>query len=135
MTNNDELAMQAESIIADMKLKHGQNDFYAPVMTWGEFSILQAERDADKKRIAELEREKETMMAAALAMRDDMRNARSLLEARTASVKLPESIIDAICLTAAEIHNLGRGVSDERAQDIIDSIRCAAGIKLEVEEV
>ncbi|WP_217703755.1 ead/Ea22-like family protein [Cronobacter muytjensii] len=51
------------------------------------------------------------------------------LEART--FKLPESVIDSICLTAAEIHNLGRGVSDERAQDIIDSIRCAAGINLE----
>lgn len=53
MTNNEELAMQAESIIADMKLKHGQNDFYAPVMTWAEFSILWAERDADKKQISE----------------------------------------------------------------------------------
>ncbi|ELY4706859.1 ead/Ea22-like family protein [Cronobacter sakazakii] len=51
------------------------------------------------------------------------------LEART--FKLPESVIESICLTAAEIHNLGRGVSDERAQDIIDSIRCAAGINLE----
>ncbi|ELY4313662.1 ead/Ea22-like family protein [Cronobacter sakazakii] len=51
------------------------------------------------------------------------------LEART--FKFPESVIDSICLTAAEIHNLGRGVSDERAQDIIDSIRCAAGINLE----
>ena len=90
--------------------------------------------DAAEKRIAELEREKETMTAAALAMRDDMRDARSLLEARTLSVKLPESVIDAICLTAAEIHNLGRGVSDERAQEIINSIRCAAGIKLEVGE-
>ncbi|MCH0685640.1 ead/Ea22-like family protein [Escherichia coli] len=54
--------------------------------------------------------------------------------ARKVSVKLPESVIDAICLTAAEIHNLGRGVSDERAQEIINSIRCAAGINLEVEE-
>lgn len=56
------------------------------------------------------------------------------LEARTVSVKLPESVIDAICLTAAEIHNLGRGVSDERAQEIINSIRCAAGITLVVGE-
>ena len=54
-------------------------------------------------------------------------------EARTVTVKLPESVIDAICLTAAEIHNLGRGVSDERAQEIINSIRCAAGINLTVE--
>lgn len=55
-------------------------------------------------------------------------------EARTVTVKLPESVIDAICLTAAEIHNLGRGVSDERAQEIINSIRCAAGITLVVGE-
>ncbi|WP_376750217.1 ead/Ea22-like family protein [Atlantibacter hermannii] len=54
-------------------------------------------------------------------------------EAQTVTVKLPESVIDAICLTAAEIHNLGRGVSDERAQEIINSIRCAAGINLTVE--
>ncbi len=54
-------------------------------------------------------------------------------EARKFTVKLPESVIDAICLTAAEIHNLGRGVSDERAQEIINSIRCAAGINLTVE--
>lgn len=59
---------------------------------------------------------------------------RSELEARTVTVKLPESVIDAICLTAAEIHNLGRGVSDERAQEIINSIRCAAGITLDVGE-
>ena len=56
------------------------------------------------------------------------------VEARTLTVKLPESVIDAICLTAAEIHNLGRGASDERAQEIINSIRCAAGITLVVEE-
>ncbi|ELY4601499.1 hypothetical protein SM003_004182 [Cronobacter malonaticus] len=51
------------------------------------------------------------------------------LEAR--KFRLPESVIDAICHTAAEIHNLGRGVSDDRAQEIINSIRCAAGINLE----
>lgn len=59
---------------------------------------LLAERDADKaliaesvvlfetlrQRIAELEREKDAMTAAALAMRDDMR------EDRTLTVKLPE---------------------------------------------
>jgi len=60
---------------------------------------LLAERDADKaliaesvvlfetlrQRIAELEREKDAMTAAALAMRDDMR------EARTLTIKLPPS--------------------------------------------
>ncbi|WP_313626253.1 ead/Ea22-like family protein [Kosakonia sp.] len=55
---------------------------------------LLAERDADKKRIAELEREKEAMTAVALAMRDDMRDARSLVEARTVSVKPAEQYED-----------------------------------------
>ncbi len=64
---------------------------------------------------------------------DSMRERIAELEGRTVTVKLPESVIDAICLTAAEIHNLGRGVSDERAQEIINSIRCAAGINLTVE--
>jgi hypothetical protein len=134
MTNNDELALIAK---AALKAGQGSKEMVEFRVTANLANILAllAERNADKKRIAELEREKETMTAAALAMRDDMRDARSLLEARTVSVKLPESVIDAICLTAAEIHNFGRGVSDERAQDIIDSIRCAAGIKLEVEEV
>ncbi|ELQ6142767.1 hypothetical protein SMX74_002526 [Cronobacter sakazakii] len=71
---------------------------------WQEAHEQEARAEAAEKRVAEL-------------------------EART--FKLPESVIDSICLTAAEIHNLGRGVSDERAQDIIDSIRCAAGINLE----
>lgn len=88
---------------------------------------LLAERDADRARIAELEREKDGLESVALALRDDTR------EARTLTVKLPESVIDAICHTAAEIHNQGRGVSDERAQDIINSIRCAAGISLKIE--
>lgn len=54
------------------------------------------------------------------------------LEARTVTVKLPESVIDAICHSAAEIHNRGNGVTDEKAQEIINSIRCAAGITCEV---
>ena len=57
------------------------------------------------------------------------------LESRT--VKLPESIVDKVCLTAAEIHAQGSGVTDDKAQDIIDSIReiltPVAGIKWEAE--
>lgn len=34
-----------------------------------------------------------------------------------------EGLIDAICLKAAEIHNLGRYVSDDQAQSKIDEIR------------
>lgn len=83
---------------------------------------LLAERDADKKRIAELEREKETMTAAALAMRDDMRDARSLLEARTVSFKLPPCVDD--------LHGIGLVMS----ADAVTEALTAAGIKLEVGE-
>ncbi|EOE2717244.1 hypothetical protein ACKDBV_004153 [Klebsiella oxytoca] len=59
----------------------------------------------------------------------------SELESRT--VKLPENIVDKVCLTAAEIHAQGSGVNDDKAQDIIDRIReiltPAAGIKWEAE--
>lgn len=34
-----------------------------------------------------------------------------------------DDVIDQVCLTAAEIHNLGKGVSDDKAQFIIDRIR------------
>ena len=57
MTNNDELAMESERIIDDMKRRHKDIQIYAPIMTWSEFETLLAERDADKKRIAELNRD------------------------------------------------------------------------------
>lgn len=67
--NNEQIQARAELIIDDMKIKHGTNDLYAPVMLWREFLSLLAERDADKaliaeqaKRIAELEARTLTVM-------------------------------------------------------------------------
>ena len=54
MINSEQIQARAEQIIDDMKIKHGVNDFYAPVMLWGEFLSLLAERDTDKALIAEL---------------------------------------------------------------------------------
>lgn len=54
-----------------------------------------------------------------------------IAELESRKVKLPESVINTVCLTAAEIHNFGRGVSDDRAQDIIDYIRLIAGADFE----
>ncbi|MEH5014071.1 hypothetical protein [Phytobacter diazotrophicus] len=61
--NSEQIQALAELIIDDMKIKHGANDLYAPVMLWSEFLSLLAERDADKalideqaKRIDELEK-------------------------------------------------------------------------------
>ena len=112
---------------------------------------LLAERDADKALIEELQnvRAAAEKLVRCKGRYHSEQNYRALAalfgvsapdlppldsEARTLTVKLPESVIDAICLTAAEIHNLGRGVSDDRAQEIINSIRCAAGITLVVGE-
>lgn len=39
-TDITELAQRVEHIISDMKLKHGGNDTYAPVMKWDEFLAL-----------------------------------------------------------------------------------------------
>ena len=47
----------------------------------------------------------------------------SELESCTVTVRLPEEAIDQVCLAAAEIHNRGNGVSDDKAQFIINRIR------------
>lgn len=198
MTNKDELA-QLKQLATFMTERFSMNPVSCKILNedWKKrfpdddavaetIAALLAERDADKKRIAELEganasqddhinqqqdridaleqrnselgkyagKLESISTAAEKLVRCKGRyhseqNYRSLAalfgvktpdlppletEARTVSVKLPESVIDTICLTAAEIHNLGRGVSDERAQEIINSIRCAAGIKLELGE-
>ncbi|MFC6121756.1 ead/Ea22-like family protein [Citrobacter bitternis] len=89
--NHDQIAM----LFSDNSARDAE--FIAAANPSVVLSLL-AERDADKamiaesvvlfetlrQRIAELEREKDAMTAAALAMRDDMR------EARTLTVKFPE---------------------------------------------
>lgn len=125
MTNNDELAIKAESIITAMKSSHKDIQIYAPIMTWAEFEILLAERDADKKRIADLngtierECEKSRRMASRI----------SELEARTVSVN------SAVGCDACG----GNGSVDidhgELGVEHIECPKCAAaGIKLEVGE-
>lgn len=89
-------------------------------------------------RIAELEREKEAMTAVALAMRDDMRDARSLLEARTVSVKFPRYDLDmSDCDSCGQ--DCGADMSEEPDGDYVllaDVVAklAAAGIKLDVGE-
>lgn len=55
MTDITELALRVERIISDVKLKHGGNDTYAPVMKWDEFLALVDALEKAQKRIAELE--------------------------------------------------------------------------------
>ncbi|MGX9622260.1 hypothetical protein ACWYAI_11125 [Klebsiella quasipneumoniae] len=55
MTDITELAQRVDRIISDMKLKHGGNDTYAPVMKWDEFLALVEALEKAQQRIAELE--------------------------------------------------------------------------------
>lgn len=55
MTDITELAQRVDRIISDMKLKHGGNDTYAPVMKWDEFSALVEALEKAQQRITQME--------------------------------------------------------------------------------
>ncbi|HCC2529648.1 hypothetical protein [Klebsiella pneumoniae] len=55
MIDITELAQRVERIISDVKLKHGGNDTYAPIMKWDEFLALVEALEKAQQRIAELE--------------------------------------------------------------------------------
>lgn len=55
MTDITELAQRVERIISDVKLKHGGNDTYAPIMKWDEFSALVEALEMAQQQITQLE--------------------------------------------------------------------------------
>lgn len=59
MTDIIELAQRVERIISDVKLKHGGNDTYAPIMKWDELSALVEALEKAQQRNAELEAQNE----------------------------------------------------------------------------
>lgn len=74
------LAQRVERIISDMKLKHGGNDTYAPIMKWDEFSALVEALEKAHQRIASQREYYEGVIA-------DGGNRIAELESRT--VKIP----------------------------------------------
>lgn len=54
MSNIDKHADSVSRIIADLKLKHGSGDTYAPIMRWDELLALLDELEAKDKQIADL---------------------------------------------------------------------------------
>ncbi|EMW1039682.1 hypothetical protein AAEK51_002406 [Citrobacter freundii] len=64
MSNIDKQADSVSQIIADLKLKHGSGDTYAPVMRWDELLVLLDEMEARQRisstwrKTAESNREK-----------------------------------------------------------------------------
>jgi len=55
MSNIDKQADSVSRIIADLKLKHGSGDTYAPIMRWHELLALLDELEAKDKQIADSE--------------------------------------------------------------------------------
>ncbi len=103
MTNNDELAIKLRTLMS-----HGATEV---LMNQIEAKALLAERDADKKRIAEL-------------------------EARTVSVKLPDCDYGAVQHMSGGSDDYCNGFVDG-TQNAIKRVKAdcaAAGIKLEVGE-
>ncbi|WP_431650347.1 hypothetical protein [Enterobacter hormaechei] len=52
MSNIDKRAYSVSQIIADLKLKHGSGDTYAPIMRWNELLALLEELEAKDKSIS-----------------------------------------------------------------------------------
>lgn len=54
MSNIDKRAYSVSQIIADLKLKHGSGDTYAPIMRWDELLALMDELEAKDQQIEDL---------------------------------------------------------------------------------
>ncbi|HBS5590984.1 TPA: hypothetical protein MAK17_001885 [Klebsiella pneumoniae] len=103
MTDITELAQRVERIISDVKLKHGGNDTYAPIMKWDEFSAL----------VEALEKAQETIAF----QQGEIKALLSSLESRTVTVKLPQAV----------------SAGGQGYQEQVERILTAAGIKVEAE--
>ena len=68
MSNIDKLADSVSRIIADLKLKHGSGDTYAPIMRWDELLELLDELEAKDKQIADLKEAFNIALSAAGSM-------------------------------------------------------------------
>lgn len=62
MSNIDKRADSVSRIIADLKLKHGSGDTYAPIMRWDELLALLDELEAEKNYVKERDEENQDLM-------------------------------------------------------------------------
>ncbi|MCE0085570.1 hypothetical protein LVT25_04345 [Klebsiella pneumoniae] len=117
MTDITELAQRVERIISDVKLKHGGNDTYAPIMKWDEFIALV---DALEKAQG-MEAYWKTQCRGITDHCEELQARIAELESRT--VKLPESF---------KLAKSSSGLTYYYA-DEVDAAIIAAGIKVEAE--
>ncbi|WP_240730264.1 hypothetical protein [Klebsiella pneumoniae] len=90
MTDITELALRVERIISDVKLKHGGNDTYAPVMKWDEFlALVDALEKAQQQNISDFEI-KARLCKESNSLHDRLREAdKRIAELESRTVKLP----------------------------------------------
>lgn len=104
MSNIDKRAESVSRIIADLKLKHGSGDTYAPIMRWDELLALLDELEAVENRIAEVESQRRMAFMACNRWADKFREAeKRIAELEASHGNLREAV--------AGIHNTitGRG--------------------------
>ncbi|SXZ66095.1 Uncharacterised protein [Klebsiella pneumoniae] len=128
MTDITELAQRVKRIISDVKLKHGGNDTYAPIMKWDEFLALVEALEKAQQRNAELENYAEAEATGADKSAEDsvywMRRCKEL-ESRTIAVKLPDFRTTYKGSFADEV--------EHQVRNALDAFSIAAGIKWEAE--
>ena len=87
------LAQRVERIISDMKLKHGGNDTYAPIMKWDEFSALveALEKAQAKADIYDMLRDDYGLREKGVGLADFVDwQAKRIAELESRAVKLPK---------------------------------------------
>lgn len=144
------LSEKCELIISQMNASHKDVAIYAPVMTWDEFEQLLAERDADKRLIAEYSRALNNLAAVArrylpdydehpdIQVADNLLEKNELIsemEARTLTVKLPDCDLGAVQHMSGGSDDYCNGFVDgtQNAIKTLTKDCAAAGISLKIE--
>lgn len=118
------LAQRVERIISDMKLKHGGNDTYAPIMKWDEFSALveALEKAQAKADIYDMLRDDYGLREKGVGLADFVDwQAKRIAELESRNVKLPPCVDD--------LHGIGMVMSADTVVEALTSY----GIKVEAE--
>ncbi|HBY7210808.1 TPA: hypothetical protein MI602_21120 [Klebsiella pneumoniae] len=113
MTDITELAQRVERIISDVKLKHGGNDTYAPIMKWDELIALVEALEKAKG----MEAYWKTQCRGITDHCEELQARISELESRTVTVKLPQAA----------------SAGGQGYQEQVERILTDAGIKVEAE--
>ncbi|HHE5697787.1 TPA: hypothetical protein ACPEY2_001675 [Citrobacter amalonaticus] len=129
----DESARESGNILIIVAARMARRELFTPLHFISELPqkvvSMRVFREALERSEETLQREVCKVVDGHDRMQKKLKEAKEKLEAaekRVAELEAREvtsEIIDQTCLAASEIHNLGKGVSDDKAQFIIDRIR------------